>query len=450
MTAHRDTEVAVIGAGYAGLTAAAAIADAGHDVLVLEARQRVGGRVWTMDAGGVPLDMGGMWVGAGHLRFRALLDRFAIPTYPTPASGSAAWWDERAARLRHARPLPMPPWAIPFVLPAMARIEHMRRRTPADQPWRAPAAERWDSLTVAQWLRRWIPLRRPRQVVESTLVLSTCEELSRVSMLTLMAFVADNGGLMRGAGGAEEGADQDLVVGGADGAARGLAHLLGDRVCLGAAVREIRHGDSGVALTGDGVRVRARRVVVALPPPRVAAIRWAPALPAWRRSLVERVPMGSVTKLMAVYDRPFWRDAGWSGEVHDATGPVSSLFDASPPGGPAVLGSLTCGARSRELSALPPGQRRRRIIDAMVRWLGPEAATPLHVADVSWEDEEFSGGGYAGVPAPGTLIPSVRLAAPIGRVHFAGTETATRSNGYIDGAIASGERAAEEVLAHLN
>jgi monoamine oxidase len=160
--------------------------------------------------------------------------------------------------------------------------------------------------------------------------------------------------------------------------------------------------------------------------------------------------MGSVTKLMAVYDRPFWRDAGWSGEVHDATGPVSSLFDVSPPGGPAVLASLTCGARSRELSALPPGQRRRRIIDAMVRWLGPEAATPLHVADVSGEDEEFSGGGYAGMPSPGTLIPSARLAAPIGRVHFAGTETATRSNGYIDGAIASGERAAAEVLAHLS
>lgn len=446
MSVQRDTEVAVVGAGYAGLTAAAAIADAGRDVLVLEARDRVGGRVWTTDAHGVPLDLGGMWVGAGHRRFRALLDRFAIPTYPTPASGTAAWWDERAVRLRRARPLPMPPWALPFVLPAVARIEHMRRRTPADQPWRAPGAARWDALTAEQWLRRWIPLRRPRQVVESALVLATCEELSRVSMLTLMAFVADVGGLMHGVGGGEGGADQDLVVGGADRAARCLAESLRDRLCLGTTVREIHHADASVVVAGDGVRVRASRVVVALPPPLVAAIRWTPALPVGRRSLIERVPMGAVTKLMAVYERPFWREAGWSGEVIDATGPVSSLFDASPPGGPAVLGSLTCGAKSRELSDLPPGDRRARIIDAMVTWLGPEAATPLHVADVSWEAEEFSGGGYAGVPVPGTLVPSVRLAAPLGRVHFAGTETATRSNGYIDGAIASGERAAAEVL----
>lgn len=450
MPAQRDTEVAVVGAGYAGLTAAAAIADAGRDVLVLEARDRVGGRVWTMDVRGVPLDLGGMWVGADHLRFRALLDRLAIATYPTPASGSAAWWDERAGRLRRARPLPMPLWALPFLLPAVARIEHMRRRTPPDEPWSAPGAARWDSLTAEQWLRRWIPLREPRQVVESALVLATCEELSRVSMLTLMAFFADVGGLMRGVGGGEGGADQDLVVGGADRAARCLAESLGDRLCLGTAVREIKRADTSVIVSGEGMRVRASRVVVALPPPLVTAIRWRPALPIWRRSLVERVPMGAVTKLMAVYERPFWRDSGWSGQVSDAAGPVSSLFDASPPGGPAVLGSLTCGARSRELSDLPPGHRRRRIIDAMVKWLGPEAAAPLHVADVSWEAEEFSGGGYSGVPAPGTLVPSARLAAPIGRVHFAGTETATRSNGYIDGAIASGERAAAEVLSQLD
>jgi monoamine oxidase len=160
--------------------------------------------------------------------------------------------------------------------------------------------------------------------------------------------------------------------------------------------------------------------------------------------------MGSVTKLLAVYEHPFWRDGGWSGEAIDAHGAVSSAFDVSPPGGPDVLASLTCGAKSVELAQLPSSVRQERILEALSKWFGPAARQPRTVVNVSWENEIYSGGGYAAVPIPGTLRLAQRVAEPLGRVHFAGTETAARFASYIDGAISSGERAAQEVLAQLD
>jgi monoamine oxidase len=115
-----------------------------------------------------------------------------------------------------------------------------------------------------------------------------------------------------------------------------------------------------------------------------------------------------------------------------------------------VLASLTCGAKSVELAQLPSGVRQERILEAMSRWFGPAARQPRTVVNVSWENEIYSGGGYAAVPSPGTLRLAQRVAEPLGRVHFAGTETAARFAGYIDGAISSGERAAQEVLTQLD
>lgn len=446
MTAESRSEVVVVGAGYAGLAAALALHDGGRDVAVLEGRDRVGGRVHTEVHDGVPLDLGGMWVGANHGRFRSLLERFGISTFPTPERGRVGWWDRRAQALRPARIAPVPWSALPAGAAAVARIEQLARRTAAGERSSRPDAGRWDAITVADWLRRRVPHGDARSALECALVGTFSVELSQVSMLSLLDAAADAGGLLRLLG-TEGGAQQDLVVGGADLAARKSAELLGDRVQLDHPVREVRQGRSGVRVLTDAGEWSARRVIIALPPAQVAALRWQPELPGVRRQVLDRLPMGSVTKLLAVYRRPFWRDAGWSGEVIDATGPVSTAFDATQPGGAAVLASLTCGRRSLELAGLTPHERQSRILEAFSRWFGPQAAEPITVADCCWENEVWSGGGYSAVPIPGsTSLPMSLVAEPMGRVHFAGTETAARSNGYIDGAIASGERAAHEIL----
>ena len=448
MVVRVDSEVVVVGAGYAGLTAALHLVELGRDVVVLEARDRVGGRVWTQHVDGVPLDLGGMWVGARHTHFRGLLERFGLDTFPTPADGSAGWWDKRSARLRRGRPVPMSVMEIPFVVAPLVSAALLARRTST-----GARSDRWaarlDSITVADWLRRWIPNRRARTTVDAAMVLSYSHELAEVSLLDLVRAASEEGGLVYGLS-TDGGAQQDLVIGGADSAARRIATLLGPRLQLATPVREIDHDAERVRVLTDDSSITARHVIVALPPGLTAAINWVPALPPWRASLLSRMPMGSVTKLVAVYERPFWRNGGWSGEVLDATGPVSSLFDISPPSGPAMLASLTCGTKSIDLAGLSPCDRQDRILGAMASWLGPEARHPLAVADVSWENEPFSGGGYSATPIPGSSQLARRIAEPLGRVHFAGTETATRFAGSIDGAISSGERAAGEVLARLS
>lgn len=443
-----DTEVIVIGAGYAGLAAALELTDRGRDVMVLEARDRVGGRVWTHRDDGVPLDLGGMWVGAGHSHFQALLDRFELTTFPTPTSGNAAWWDETSGKLRRARPLPMPATALPFAVAGLLHAEWLVRRASV----KGRSEDRTDPLdgvTVANWLRRWVPAQRARATIETALVLLFSTELTQVSMRTVVSMADQPGGLLAELG-TDGGAQQDLVIGGADASALKIAALLGSRLRLATPAREIHHDSAGVRVATDDSTIAAKHVVVALPPPRVGGLAWKPALPPWRANLIARMPMGSVTKLLAVYERPFWRDGGWSGEAIDAHGAVSSAFDVSPPGGPGVLASLTCGAKSVELAQLPADVRQARILQAMSKWFGPAARQPRTVASVSWENEIYSGGGYSAVPIPGTWRLAQRIAEPIGRVHFAGTETAARFAGYIDGAISSGGRAAQEVLAQLD
>lgn len=447
MSSTTDTEVIVIGAGYAGLAAALGLIDRGCDVVVLEARDRVGGRVWTHHGDGVPLDLGGMWVGVGHSHFRALLYRFGLTTFPTPTYGHAAWWDESSGKIRRARPLPLPATAFPFATAALLHAEWLVRR--ASVKGRSKdRADRLDGVTVADWLRRWVPSRRARATIETALVLLYSTELTQVSMRTLVSMADQPGGLLAELG-TDGGAQQDLVVGGADASALKIAALLGSRLRLATPAREIHHDLAGVRVVTEDATIAARHVVVALPPPRVGELAWKPGLPPWRANLIARMPMGSVTKLLAVYDCPFWRDGGWSGEALDPHGSVSSAFDVSPPGGPGVLASLTCGAKSVELASLPADVRQDRILEAMSKWFGPAARQPRAVVNVSWENEVYSGGGYSAVPIPGTWQQAQRVAEPLGRVHFAGTETAARFAGYIDGAISSGERAAQDVLAQL-
>ncbi|HSL58999.1 MAG TPA: FAD-dependent oxidoreductase [Acidimicrobiales bacterium] len=444
------TEVVIVGAGYAGLRTATRLRERGHDVVVLEARDRVGGRVRTDRSTGTALDLGGMWVGAEHDRFRTLLGDTGTATYPTPEHGRSGWWDGDRGELRRARLVPGPWSALPGAALALARLDRAARRVPVGAPWDAPAAERLDAVTAEAWLR-WIPGRAARDLVRASLVTSLSVELSEVSMLTLLASIADAGGTLKLLG-TEGAAQQDLVVGGADGPARHLAEQLGERLRLDAPVARISWHDGSpatVSIDGGG-EVVADAVVVAVPPPNVLGIRFDPALPGRRQQLLQRMPMGSVVKLLAVYDRPFWRDAGWSGDVVDARGPVPLAFDATPPGGPAVLATLVCGRRGRELGRLDPDARREVILDAFARWFGPAAASPRDVAQVCWDDEAWSGGAYSAIPTPGTTSTLLAgVADPVGPIHWAGTETADRWGGFIEGAIRSGDRAADEVAARL-
>jgi monoamine oxidase len=227
-----------------------------------------------------------------------------------------------------------------------------------------------------------------------------------------------------------------------------MAHELGDAVRLGAPVGRIGHDDEGVTVHADRHELRAGRCIVALPPALAGRLRYAPALPGYRDQLAQRVPMGTVLKFFAIYDEPFWRHAGMTGQAVSDRGPVKVTFDNSPSDGtPGVLLGFAEGDAGRRIGLLDPAERRRKVLECFPRYFGRRAARPSAFVEQSWAEEEHTRGCYAGYFPPGVWTsygPALRR--PVGRLHWAGTETASVFCGYIEGAVRSGERAARELL----
>jgi monoamine oxidase len=249
----------------------------------------------------------------------------------------------------------------------------------------------------------------------------------------------------------EGGAQQDRFVGGSQLVAIRAAESLGDDLVLRAPVRRIVHRGSTVTVVADGATAWAKRVVVAIPPPLAGRIAYDPPLPGHRDQLTQRMPQGAVVKCMAIYDEPFWRADGLSGQATSDAGPAKVIFDNSPPdGSPGVLLGFLEGRRAREFTRVSQEERREAVTGTFARLFGPRAAKPERYIDRSWAEEEWTRGCYGCyLPTGGWTAYGDALKAPVGRIHWAGTETASIWMGYIDGAIRSGERAAIEVAAAL-
>jgi monoamine oxidase len=275
----------------------------------------------------------------------------------------------------------------------------------------------------------------------------TCDP-SEVSLLHLLYLIRSAGSLNTLLA-IEGGYQQDLVVGGAQGMANALAAALGDAVRLSTPVTGIRRDARGVDVEADGLVVHAGHAVVAVPPALASRLRYAPALPIDRAQVLERMPAGSIVKMLLFYEDPFWRGDGLSGQAIAMGSPIELTLDASPPSAsPGVLALFASGPHARRLGAWSADDRRHLATDVAVRWYGKAAANPIGYVDTDWGQEPWSIGCFMAHLAPGVLTQfGHTLRVPSGRIHWAGTETATVSHGAIDGAIRSGDRAAAEVLA---
>ncbi|KAB2810618.1 FAD-dependent oxidoreductase [Pimelobacter simplex] len=441
-------DVAIVGAGYAGLAAALDLTAAGRKVVVLEAGDRVGGRVWTRAEDGVLVDHGGQWVGPAQTAFLRWADRFGCARFPTYDAGThlELWPDEA--------PLPHVSGEHPDAHDArgyddlVARLDELAAQVDPEHPEACGSLAEWDSRTFDDWLRATTgspdALRRMRLVVQG---LWACEP-REVSLFHVLFYVAAGGGLdplLGTLGGAQDSRFTD----GADGPARAAAALLGDAVRLGSPVTTVVWDDDGATLTTSTGTVRARRVVVTGTPPAQSRIAFSPLLPAARRRWLARSPMGDVAKVHVTYATPFWRARGLSGQLTTYDGSaVAYTFDNSPADGSrGVVAAFVYGDDYRSWSAQPAEARRKAVLDVL-GVLGEEAARPLAYHERLWPEEPWAEGAYAAVPTPGTwLAHAGGRREPVGPLHWAGTETAGIGNGYVDGAIRSGERAAAEVLA---
>jgi len=446
-----EADVVVVGAGLAGLVAARDLAAEGRAVAVLEARDRVGGRLLNAQIGdGKVVEVGGQWVGPTQHRALALARELEVETFPTYAEGDNVV--ELGGRLRRYR------GAIPKINPAVLgdigqaqfRLDRMARAVPTEAPWRAPRAEAWDAQTMWTWIRRNTVTQAARAILQLAVEAVWAAHPADVSLLHVL-FYTHSAGSFDDLIGTEGGAQQDRLVGGSQELALRLAAHLGDSVSLSAPVRRIEQRGDSVTVSSDRGAVRARAAIVAIPPTLCARIAYDPPMPALRDQLTQRMAQGSVIKCMAVYDAPFWRAEGLSGQATSVEGPVKIVFDNSPPdGSPGVLLGFLEGRQARELGQWTEEARRGAVVGCFKRLFGAAAASPQAYVEQAWAEEEFTRGCYGCLMPPGTWVSlGSALREPVGRLHWAGAETATTWNGYMDGAIRSGEAAATAVLAQL-
>ncbi len=447
-----DADVAVIGGGLAGVRAAAQLHAGGASVLVLEARDRLGGRTHTRLLGGAPFDLGGQWIGPGQPRMYELVKHLGLALSPTHVAGRKVL--ELGGRPRtYAGTIPFinPFKLIPLHL-VMTWSDKLARGVPADAPWNARRAGALDALTLESLQRpRRLIGRDVRRLTDAVVRVMFGAEPDEVSLLHFLWYVSSNGGLLPLVE-TKGGFQQDRIVGGAQQISERIAAALGrGRIRLGTAVHAIRQDSGGVTVESSAASWRARRAVVAVPLAIAGRIAYEPLLPAARGEIHRRVTMGSTVKVLATYERAFWRERGYSGEAVGTSGAICVAFDNTTPDGsvPCLVGFIA-GGPARAFATTPRERRRAQVLEEFTRFYGPEAGKPLEYAEMDWGEEAYSGGCPIANFAPGTLAAygeALRTAA--GRIHWAGTESARVCTGYMEGALESGDRAAAEVLAAL-
>jgi monoamine oxidase len=453
-------DVVVVGAGLAGLTAARAVAAAGRSVVVLEARDRVGGRVLGAPIdGGHVVESGGEFIGPTQDRIAALAAEMGVGTFPTHNDGNFLYYRDGLRLPYGSGPfgaVPPDPEGAAEAAVAIQTINAMAAEVPVDAPWKAPNAAEWDGKTWETWLQENVHTGGGRLLLEVATTSVFSFEPRDLSMLFVLFYVAAAGNetnpgtidrLVNTAGGAQE----LRFAGGSQRIPAELARRLGKRVRLRAPVRRIVQRKGAVEVQADGVTATGQRVIVAIPPNLAGRIDYSPKLPAMREQLTQRMPMGSVIKVQAVYPRPFWRDAGWNGQVVSDSGPVQVTFDNSPPDGSrGVLMGFVEATTARRLDGASADERRRAVLESFARYYGDEALDATQYVEALWDHEVWTRGCPVCAAPPGVLLDhGASIRTPAGRIHWAGTETSTYWNGYMDGAVRSGERAAREALARL-
>ncbi|MBV9214425.1 MAG: flavin monoamine oxidase family protein [Actinobacteria bacterium] len=469
----RRADVIVVGAGLAGLSAARRIAAAGKSVIVIEARNRVGGRTFNHDLGkGRWSELGATFIGPTQDHILALAKDVGVALFDTYDTGNDVYhtggkneyYSDSSALGSLYGTAPQDPTVTGDIAKVVMDLDNMSQSVPVDAPWTAQNAQLWDSQTLYSFVDQDALPDSPAADKKKFMKLVSIAtepifgaEARDVSLLFTLFYIAASGnetttGTFERNFDTRAGGQQWRCHGGTQLIAIRVAKHLGHRrLFLDTPARRIVQSRSGVRVDSDHASFHGKQVIVAIPPPLAGNIRYEPLLPPLRAQVTQRMPMGTLMKAEAIYDKPFWRSDGLTGQGLNEDGPISVTFDISPPDASlGVLMGFIGGDRARDFQRLPAKTRKQQALQGLADMFGPQALKPKAYLEFSWVTQEWTRGCPVSVLGPGTLYefgPAIRT--PVGRIHWAGTETSTYWNGYMDGAVRSGQRAAGEVLARL-
>jgi monoamine oxidase len=438
----------IIGGGLSGLYAANMLAVAQQKILLLEAKDRLGGRVQTRHlTADHYADLGGQWVGPGQTHILALLQQYQIPTYPTYCQGKKII-DLEGKVKTYTGLIPKMDWLSLLNLEwAIRKLDAKARQVPLKQPFAAKNAETLSQQSLGEYLHKLAWTASARKVLFAGLETVFACDLNQLSLLHALFYIHSGMGLQKLLS-IVEGAQETRIEGGMQKVVDKMAAPILPAIRMESPVLRLEQQNEEVVVTTPVAVYRARRAIVAIPPPLYAQIAWAPALPLSTMQWAKAMYMGTVAKYIALYPTAFWREKGFSGEaVADEISPFQAVFDSSP--ADAAYGALlgfAIAERAEQLAGIGEAAATALMLQTFTRYFGPEAANPIHTLAHSWKGEPWILGCYAGMLPPGKLFAAPPNFAPFGLVHWAGTETASTWNGYMEGAIRAGERAANEVL----
>eukprot|EP01132_Coremiostelium_polycephalum_P007668 gene7668-9435_t len=442
----------IVGGGLAGLQAAYELKKNGLKVMLLEARDRFGGRTLSTKVDEYWFDLGGQWMGGTHEHLKRVCKELGIQSFPQydegkhvlEINGKKVYYEGNISNLNTQYNLEGLNECINLIDKLSAELDpskpHTHKLTPV-----------WDNITVEQWTKDNVKGKDAKAIIDWFCRVCLAAEPTEISFLYFLHFIrtAGNYGLLADIRG---GAQQDRLIGGSQQVSDGLAAKIGENsYCLNSPVKEIYQDDKGCTVKTDLTTFRSKYIIVALPPPLAARIHFRPQLPAARDHLSQKMPMGSIIKTIVIYDEPFWRKEGYSAEAISDQGPIFICYDDSSHDDKktAIVGFIAANA-AHYWGQKSPEDRKRAVLECYARWWGPKALKPTHYLEKDWKQEEYSRGGYLAYSIPGAFHTSgAALRQPCGRIHWAGTETASVWIGYMEGALESGVRSSKEILQHF-